>query len=151
MLISHAVSRGGVGYSVSNINIGRGAIGIVPNYLAGMYVSNEYTILRAQTEEDAVFYSGILRTKEILGDILASTTGMGRGRLKWDDMKRVEVPLRDKADKSASDAVAAIKDQWSALAALVARQGGYIEALAIDLKLDGADSRLRWLAYKAPE
>jgi hypothetical protein len=135
----------------SNINIGRGAIGIVPNYLAGMYVSNEYTILRAQTEEDAVFYSGILRTKEILGDILASTTGMGRGRLKWDDMKRVEVPLRDKADKSASDAVAAIKDQWSAHAALVARQGGYIEALAIDLKLDGADSRLRWLAYKAPE
>ncbi len=135
----------------SNINIGRGAIGIVPDYLAGMYVSNEYTILIAESEEDAVFYSGILRTKEILGDILASTTGMGRGRLKWDDMKHVEVPLRNKADKSAGVAVAAIKDEWSAHAALLAKRGGYVEALAADLKLDGADSRLRWLAYKPPE
>jgi hypothetical protein len=33
----------------------------------------------------------------------------------------------------------------------VAKQGGYIAAIAAGLKLDGDDSRLRWLAYKAPE
>jgi len=135
----------------SNMGIGRGAIGIVPDYLAGTFVSNEYTILRAKSEEDAVYYSGILRTKEILGDILASTTGMNRGRLRWEDMQRIEVPLRDKGSKSAATAVAAVKNQWAAHAKLVAMQGGYIRTLAADLKLDGEDSRLRWLAYKPPE
>jgi len=135
----------------SNMGIGRGAIGIVPDYLAGTFVSNEYTILRAKSEEDAVYYSGILRTKEILGDILASTTGMNRGRLKWEDMQRIQVPLRDESNKDAAIAAAAVKGQWAAQAELVARQGGYIRALADDLKLDGDDSRLRWLAYKPPE
>jgi len=135
----------------SNMGIGRGAIGIVPEHLAGTFVSNEYTILRAKTEEDAIYFAGILRTKEILGDVLASTTGMNRGRLRWDDMKEIEVPLRDPRNNSAAAAVAAVKAQWAAHAALVSAQVGYIDKLAKDLKLDGADSRLRWLAYKPPE
>ncbi len=135
----------------SNMGIGRGAIGIVPDYLAGMFVSNEYTILRAKSEEDAVYYSGILRTKEILGDILASTTGMNRGRLRWEDMQRIEVPLRDPNDASATSAAEAVRGQWAAHAKVVDRQRGYIIALAESLKLDGPDSRLRWLAYKPPE
>jgi type I restriction enzyme M protein len=135
----------------SNMGIGRGAIGIVPDYLAGNFVSNEYTILTATSEEDAVYFSGILRTKEILGDILASTTGMNRGRLRWQDFQRIEVPIRDEKDKDAAIAVAAVKDQWAAYAKLVAKQGGYITTLANDLKLDGADSRLRWLGNKPPE
>jgi type I restriction enzyme M protein len=110
----------------SNMGIGRGAIGIVPDYLAGSFVSNEYTILRAGSEEDAIYYCGILRTKEILGDILASTTGMNRGRLRWDDMRQIEVPLRDPKDNNAAMAVAAVRDEWAAHAELVAARGGYI-------------------------
>jgi type I restriction enzyme M protein len=135
----------------SNMGIGRGAIGIVPDYLAGCFVSNEYTILRAQSEEDALYFSGILRTKEILGDILASTTGMNRGRLRWDDMRKIEVPLRQSKDRGAARAVAAVKAQWAAYTELVTLQGGYITHLANELQLDGDDSRLRWLAYKPPE
>jgi hypothetical protein len=135
----------------SNMGIGRGALGIVPEHLAGNFVSNEYTILRAKTEEDAIYFAGILRTKEILGDILASTTGMNRGRLRWEDMREIEVPLRNKKSNSASAAVTAVKAQWAAHAALATAQGGYINRLAEDLKLDGADARLRWLAYKPPE
>jgi type I restriction enzyme M protein len=135
----------------SNMGIGRGAIGLVPDYLAGGYVSNEYTILRAQSEEDAVYYSGILRTKEILGDILASTTGMNRGRLRWEDMQTIQVPIRDKTNNAASAAVTAVKAQWAAHAELLKQRKSYIGGLASALKLDGADSRLRWLAYKPPE
>ncbi len=135
----------------SNMGVGRGAIGIVPEHLAGNFVSNEYTILTAKSEEDAVYFSGILRTKEILGDILASTTGMNRGRLRWDDMRRIEVPLRDETDENATIAVTAVKEQWAAHSELIAKQGGYIKALADELKLDGADSRLRWLGNKPPE
>jgi hypothetical protein len=133
------------------MGIGRGAIGLVPNYLAGMYVSSEYTILRAKSEEDAIYYSGILRTKEILGDALASTTGMNRGRLRWDDMKTIQVPIRDQNDNSAGGAVAAVKALWAAHANLEQMRGAYIDGLSKTLKLEGADSRLRWLAYKPPE
>jgi hypothetical protein len=66
-------------------------------------------------------------------------------------MRRVEVPLRDKTSETASAAVTAIKDQWAAHAKLLIMRGGYIRDLANDLKLDGTDSRLRWLAYKPPE
>jgi hypothetical protein len=66
-------------------------------------------------------------------------------------MQRIEVPLRDKSDGSASNAVAAVKGEWAAHARLVVKQGGYIRTLADTLQLDGEDSRLRWLAYKPPE
>ncbi|HZS27529.1 MAG TPA: N-6 DNA methylase [Candidatus Angelobacter sp.] len=135
----------------SNMGIGRGAIGIVPDYLAGSFVSNEYTILRTKTPEDAIYFSGILRTKEILGDILASTTGMNRGRLRWAEMRQIVVPLRDTSDKTVTDAVDALKAQWAAHSNVAASLVGYISKLAKNLKLDGEDSRLRWLAYKPPE
>jgi type I restriction enzyme M protein len=135
----------------SNMGIGRGAIGLVPDYLAGGFVSNEYTILRANSEEDAVYYSGILRTKEILGDILASTTGMNRGRLRWGDMKTIQVPVRDKTNNAVAAAVAAVKAQWAAHSEFLKMRQYYIGGLADVLKLDGEDSRLRWLAYKPPE
>ena len=48
----------------------------------------------------SVFYWNLLRTKEILGDILASTTGMNRGRIKWDIIKKVEVPVYTKSPKN---------------------------------------------------
>lgn len=66
---------------LSNMGVGRGAVGLVPPYHSGKFVSNEYTIVRAKTKEEAVYYSILLRTKEILGDILANTTGMNRGRI----------------------------------------------------------------------
>jgi type I restriction enzyme M protein len=135
----------------SNMGIGRGAIGIVPEYLAGSFVSNEYTILRAKTLADAIYFAGILRTKEILGDILASTTGMNRGRLRWEEMKQIAVPLRDVSDKSIVDAVDALKAQWAAHSVVATSLVGYISKVAKNLKLDGEDSRLRWLAYKPPE
>jgi type I restriction enzyme M protein len=134
----------------SNINVGRGAIGIVPTFLEGCYVSGEYTILTARNREDAAYYSGLLRTKEILGDILASTTGMGRGRLHWNDMKLIEVPVRDEREKDVTAAVEALAAHWQAHEKLMAARSGYLDRLADALMLDGEDSRLRWLAYKPP-
>ncbi len=135
----------------SNMGIGRGAVGIVPSFLNGMYVSNEYTILTARSKADAIYYSGILRTKEILGDILASTTGMNRGRLRWDDMRLIEMPVRDPSDPRVNAAVTALEAEWQAKANLMKVEGEYLKRLGSDLCLDGDDSRLRWLAYKPPE
>jgi hypothetical protein len=76
----------------SNMGIGRGAIGIVQPYNAGKFVSNEYTILRAKSEEEAVYYVNLIRTKEVLADILSANTGMNRGRIQWDVIRKITVP-----------------------------------------------------------
>jgi len=76
---------------------------------------------------------------------------MNRGRLRWEDMQTVQVPIRDKTNNAASAAVTAVKAQWAAHAELLKQQKSYIGGLANALKLDGEDSRLRWLAYKPPE
>lgn len=136
---------------VSNINLTRGAVGIVPMYLNGSFVSNEYTILRAETRLDAFYYSQILRTKEILADILSGTTGMGRGRIRWQDMCQLEIPRRNSKDSSLKDAVNSLESQWDAIAELSKRSKAYVQTMSSTLRLDGPDSRLRWLSDKPPE
>lgn len=74
------------------MGVGRGAIGIVPSYYNDTYVSTEFTVLSADSKEEALFYVNLLRTKEILCDILSSTTGMNRGRIDWEDMCHIAVP-----------------------------------------------------------
>jgi hypothetical protein len=133
------------------MGIGRGSVGIVPTHLAGMYVSSEYTILTAENHLDAVYFSGVLRTKEILGDILCSTTGMNRGRIRWEDMRHIEVPIRSANDEGAKAAVKALEAEWKAYGRLVAERAKFLHRVTGRFKLEGDASRLRWLAYKPPE
>jgi hypothetical protein len=135
----------------SNMGVGRGAIGIVPSYCAGQYVSSEYTILSADSHEEAFYYVSILRTKEILGDILASATGMNRGRLKWQDMGTIEVPAYDKKVTSVGKSATLLEDVWLAHDRFQALSSERLKGLSAKMKLEGADSRLRWLANKPPE
>ena len=137
---------------VSNMGFGRGAIGIVPQEFDGAYVSNEYTILKAPSKEDTIYYCTLLRTKEILGDILSSSTGMNRGRIKWDDIKTIDVPLRDDNDSSSLHAaVEALEALWEARKQFAGISSAQLGQLVEDLKLDGDAARIRWLAYKPPE
>jgi hypothetical protein len=76
---------------------------------------------------------------------------MNRGRLRWGDMKTIKVPARDPKNNAVAAAVTAVKAQWAAHADLIKMRDSYIGSVASDLKLDGDDSRLRWLAYKPPE
>jgi Fe-S-cluster formation regulator IscX/YfhJ len=94
---------------------------------------------------------GILRTKEILGDILSSTTGMNRGRLRWEDMKKIQVPLRGMDDDKVKAAVKTLEAFWAAYDKMKEVSRSSMGKLSNDLKLEGEDSRLRWLAYKPPE
>jgi type I restriction enzyme M protein len=136
---------------MSNMGVGRGAVGIVPPFHAGKYVSNEYTILRAASEEEAVYYCNLLRTKEILGDILASTTGMNRGRIKWDSVCSVLVPQYVSGNASIKTITADLKKYWSAYSSYSDGRKKHMAAVSTDLDVDGADSHHRWLAYMPPE
>ncbi len=135
----------------SNMGVGRGAIGIVPPYHEGKFLSNEYTILTANSREEAIFYTTLLRTKEILGDILSSTTGMNRGRIKWENMRNVEVPVYNKSINDLSNNVIALEGLWDSYRKYQDYKIEQTEKLATDLDLEGDDARSRWLAFKPPE
>ncbi|HEY8271749.1 MAG TPA: N-6 DNA methylase [Pseudobdellovibrionaceae bacterium] len=135
---------------ISNMGFGRGAISVVPPHYNGKYVSNEYTILRAQTNECAVFYWNLLRTKEILGDVFSSTTGMNRGRIKWDIIKTVLVPVYEEniEIKKLTDE---IEEFWKAYAKFSKSKAVHVTRVSNELDVAGEESFERWLSFKPPE
>ena len=135
---------------ISNMGFGRGAVSIVPPFHENKFVSNEYTILRAKTNEQAVFYCNILRTKEILGDVLSSTTGMNRGRIKWDVIKEVLVP-EYKAKNEIKKLTKEMEDFWKAYESFYNNKQNHVSKISKELDIDGKDSEYRWLAFKPPE
>lgn len=136
---------------VSNIGVGRGAVGIVPSFHAGKFVSNEYTILRANSKEEAVYYTSLLRTKEILGDVLASTTGMNRGRIKWDVISTVQVPKYKVGTVEIETLVKELEKFWKAFEDFTSKHKEHVTKVAGALKVEEQDSVERWLSYKPPE
>ncbi|MEA2832731.1 MAG: type restriction enzyme protein [Methylobacteriaceae bacterium] len=136
---------------LSNMGVGRGAVGIVPPFHAGKHVSNEYTIVRANSKEEAVYYINLLRTKEILGDILATTTGMNRGRIRWDNIASVKVPKYREGNTDIEQVVIDLEKFWAARSTFEKSRAAHVKHLVSDLDVDGDDARRRWLAFKPPE
>ncbi len=135
---------------ISNMGFGRGAISVVPPHHSGKFVSNEYTILTAPSKECAVFYWNLLRTKEILGDIFSSGTGMNRGRIKWDVIQDVLVPMYS-ANSEISKLTKEIEEFWAAMAKFIGSKNLHIERVAAELDVIGEGSLKRWLSFKPPE
>ena len=132
------------------MGFGRGAISIVPPFHSNKYVSNEYTILKANTQESTVFYWNLLRTKEILGDVFSSTTGMNRGRIKWDIIKNVLVPMYTKNENIINMTIE-IKKFWDAYERFIISKQTHNSVLFKELDVEGDDSLKRWLSFKPPE
>jgi len=136
---------------ISNMGLGRGAIGIVPPFHDGKYVSNEYTIITANSKEEAVFYTHLLRTKEILADILSFTTGMNRGRITWETVSSVAVPECDKGDIELNKLVRELETYWRASIKFMKNKVQHTNALVTKYDVDGKDAHERWLGFKPPE
>lgn len=135
----------------SNMGIGRGAIGIVQPYNAGKFVSNEYTILRARSNEEAVYYVNLIRTKEVLADILSANTGMNRGRIQWDVIRKITAPEYSPVLSDAKQLVKELKGYWAAYQRMIKQRADHCEHLNHKLGIDEEAARQRWLAYKPPE
>jgi len=136
---------------ISNMGVGRGAVGIVPSYHKGKYVSSEYTILRAKSNEAAVFYVNLLRTKEILADILSSTTGMNRGRIKWEIISGIIVPRCNENDPKLIKLSKEIISYWKATEKYMSNRKKHAQELVDMYGIDGEESNERWLGFKPPE
>lgn len=136
---------------ISNMGVGRGAVGIVPSYHSGKYVSNEYTILKAKSKEEAVFYVNLLRTKEILADILSSTTGMNRGRIKWEIIRGILVPRCKKENPNLIKLSKEMVSYWKATEKYMFNRKKHAQELVDLYGIDGEASNERWLGFKPPE
>jgi len=60
---------------------------------------------------------------------------MNRGRIRWDDLQHVLVPLRDPKDSSINPAVAALEAAWKAHAKLVESRNAYLGNIAEKMAL----------------
>ncbi len=135
----------------SNMGVGRGAIGIVPQHLAGFFVSNEYTVLRAGSSEEAIYYTTVIRSKEILGDVLTVGTGLNRGRIRWSEMSTIEIPEYNPDINSLSNVAKAMVDLWNAQEQFETGLQDASANISQYFALEDDSARERWLSYKPPE
>ena len=135
----------------SSMGVGRGAIGIVPSYLSGYFVSNEYAILRAKSPEEALYYTTVIRSKELLGDILTMTTGLNRGRIKWSLMADIEVPEYDEDSHNMPELRDLMDGLWKIRDDFDSKLRNQANKIALEFSLEDESARHRWLAYKPPE
>ena len=82
---------------VSHINAVHGSICVVPDYLDGLVVTNEFTIFEAQEGYDSRVVWALMRSPEIRSEFLVKASGAGRTRVKWNTIASIRVPLPDPA------------------------------------------------------
>lgn len=98
---------------ISHINALHGAIGIVPQELDGLVVTNEYTVLRVRDGIDARVLCEILRSEDLRADVILRSTGIGRTRATWKELQNLMVPL---PPARAAAALSALHDEAERLA-----------------------------------
>lgn len=80
---------------VSNINAVHRAVAVVPEHLADVLVTSEFTVLRlkAGVLVDVFYLWCILRSAAIVADQLSRSTGGGRHRTDWARLSTQQIPL----------------------------------------------------------
>jgi len=82
---------------VSHINAVNKAIGVVPEGMGDLLVSNEYTALRvkADVEADPLYLWAVLRSPAVIAEWISSASGVGRHRVDWELLRQQRIPLLD--------------------------------------------------------
>jgi type I restriction enzyme M protein len=78
---------------VSNISAHYGAIAIIPDELDGCVVTKEISIFRPKPGYTPHVIWVLLRSQEILADLLLSASGANRTRIDWDGIKQIQVVI----------------------------------------------------------
>lgn len=76
---------------VSNISAHYGAVAIVPDELDGCVVTKEISVFCPKGEYTSHMVWVLLRSPEILADLLLSASGANRTRIDWDGIKHIQV------------------------------------------------------------
>lgn len=77
---------------ISNIAASYGSVAVVPHALDGCVISTEYTVLRALEGVSPITVWLLLRSPEARAEMLLLATGISRNRVKWDDLRNLQLP-----------------------------------------------------------
>jgi type I restriction enzyme M protein len=79
---------------VSHINAVNRAICVLPEWGSDLLISKEYTILRPRKNNvDPHYLWAILRSAAVVAEWLSGSTGIGRHRVGWDQLRDQRIPL----------------------------------------------------------
>jgi type I restriction enzyme M protein len=80
---------------VSNINAVNKAICVIPDDLAGLLISNEYTVLRLRkgVDADTLYLWSVLRSTAVVAEWISTASGVGRHRVDWESLRTQRIPL----------------------------------------------------------
>ena len=79
----------------SHINAVHGAVGVVPEELDGCVVTSEYSVCRTLTADEEPVVWTLLRSVQARADLIALATGIGRTRVSWTEIARLQLPWPD--------------------------------------------------------
>lgn len=133
---------------ISHINAVHGAIAVIPDELDGLVATKEYTVCRPREGYHPFLVWQMLRSPEARADLLLSSTGMGRTRVDWEIVSKLQLPVpSEEVSKATVDAIqkARMLEQQARL--LYASAGSSIGAA---LNLDNAEARALLAAFKPP-
>jgi type I restriction enzyme M protein len=87
---------------VSHINAVNRAICVLPDWAEDLLISKEYTILRPKKNKvDPNYLWAILRSAAVVAEWLSGSTGVGRHRVGWDQLRDQQVPLLSPKEQKA--------------------------------------------------
>ena len=132
----------------SHINAIHGAVAVVPDEFDGLVVTSEYTVCRPSTDLSASVIWSLVRSGEARAEMLLLATGIGRTRVRWEELRKLRLPLpdqdvRDRIDDAVKRANEA-EDDMRRLRAEATRTA------AVEMLLDSERSRSIIAAFKPP-
>lgn len=85
------------------INAIHGVVAVVPDGFDCLVVTNEYTVCKPSRDLSASVIWALVRSPEARAEILLLATGIGRTRVRWDELRKLRLPVpgqdvRDRID-----------------------------------------------------
>lgn len=132
----------------SHINAIHGAVAVVPAEFGGLVVTSEYTVCRPSTSLTASVIWALVRSPEARAEMLLLATGIGRTRVRWEELRNLRLPVpgqdvRDRIDNAVRRANQA-EDEMRRLRAEAS------ETASVEMLLDSERSRSIIAAFKPP-
>lgn len=132
----------------SHINAIHGAVAVVPEEFDGLVVTSEYTVCRPSADLSASVVWALVRSPEARAEMLLLATGIGRTRVRWEELRRLRLPVpgqdvRDRID----DAVKRANEAEDAMRRLRAEAS---RTASVEMLLDSERSRSIIAAFKPP-
>lgn len=135
--------------AISNIAATYGSVGYITEETDGCVASSEYTILIPESGITARVLWFLLRSSVFRSEMLLAATGANRTRIRWDLIKRIELPLPGKKERRSLER--ALKEAEDRATAARAVKEKAITKTAKILKLESKLATTVLEAFKPPK